>query len=52
MDRLRADEKLVEVVKGYPCLWDTRSKTFRDLMAKENAWKVVSAEVGKAEVSS
>ena len=45
VDRLRADEKLIEVVKRYPCLWETHSKSFRDLVAKENAWKVVSSEV-------
>lgn len=45
VDRLRADEKLIEVVKRFPCLWETHSKSFRDLAAKENAWKVVSAEV-------
>lgn len=46
VDRLRADEKLIELVKGYPCLWATQSKSFRDLAAKESAWKIVSTEVG------
>ena len=45
VDRLRADEKLIEVVKRFPCLWETHSKSFRDLVAKENAWKEVSSEV-------
>ena len=46
VDRLRADEKLIQLVKGYPCLWATQSKSFRDLAAKETAWKIVSTEVG------
>lgn len=46
VDRLKADEKLIEVVKRFPCLWETHSKAFRDLVAKDNAWKVVSSEVG------
>lgn len=45
VDRLKADEKLIEVVKRFPCLWEVQSKSFRDLAAKESAWKVISAEV-------
>ena len=45
VDRLRADEKLIEMVKRYPCLWQIHSKCFRDLSAKETAWKIVSDEV-------
>ena len=47
VDRLRADEKLIEGVKRYPCLWEIHSKSFRDLAAKENAWKIVAQEVGR-----
>ena len=45
VDRIRADEKLIEMVKRFPCLWEIHSKSFRDLSAKETAWKVVSQEV-------
>ena len=37
------DEKLVESVREYPCLWHVCSK---DIRAKENAWKEV-AKVNK-----
>lgn len=45
VERLRADEKLIESVRRFPCLWEIRSKAFRDLAAKEAAWKVVAQEV-------
>ena len=38
-------EKLVEAVRRFPCLWDNSSPTFKDKIAKENAWKAVAAEV-------
>ena len=47
VDRLRADEKLIEGVKRYPCLWEIHNKSFRDLAAKESAWKIVAQEVGR-----
>ena len=49
VERLRADEKLIETVKRYPCLWEIHSKSFRDLAAKETAWKIVAQEVGHGE---
>ena len=42
MDR---DEKLVEVVRALPCLWQVASKSYKDAKAKENAWKEVSSQV-------
>ena len=36
------DEKLVEAVHSFPCLWQVSSKSYKDLRAKENAWKVAS----------
>ena len=51
VDRLRADEKLIEGVKRYPCLWEIHNKSFRDLGAKESAWKIVAQEVGRVYTS-
>ena len=45
VERLKADERLIESIQRFPCLWEIHSKSFRDLVAKENAWKVVSTEV-------
>ena len=40
------DEKLIESVREYPCLWRVCSKAYKDIQAKENAWKEV-AKVNK-----
>lgn len=40
------DEKLIESVREYPCLWRVCSKAYKDIRAKENAWKEV-AKVNK-----
>ena len=40
-----ADEKLVEAVRDYPCLWQLSSRSYKDLRAKENAWKAVALKV-------
>ena len=39
------DEKLVEAVHCFPCLWQVSSKLYKDLRAKENAWKEVASKV-------
>ena len=39
------DEKLIEAVRGYFCLWLVKSKAYRDAVAKANAWKEVSNTV-------
>ena len=36
------DERLVEAVRGFPCLRRVCSRAYRDIRAKENAWKEVS----------
>ena len=38
MDR---EEKLVEIIRGYICLWKVNAKEYKDATAKENAWKEV-----------
>ena len=35
------EEKLIESVRGFPCLWQVSAKSYKDIKAKENAWKVV-----------
>ena len=39
------EEKLIESVRGFPCLWQVSAKSYKDIKAKENAWKVVCSEV-------
>ena len=34
------DESLIEAVRSFECLRKVRSKAYKDLRAKENAWKV------------
>ena len=39
------DEKLVEAMREYECLWKVGSKSYKDIRAKENAWKEVTSNV-------
>ena len=39
------EEKLIEGVKSFPCLWEVSCKGFRDQKAKENAWRAIASEV-------
>ena len=43
------DEKLVEAVRSFPCLWQVSLKSYKDLRAKENAWKEVASMVSAHE---
>ena len=36
------EEKFVEVVHTFDCLWKVSAKAYRDARAKENAWKAVT----------
>ena len=40
------DEKLVEAVRSFLCLWQLTCKSYKDIRAKENAWKQVASQVG------
>lgn len=40
-----ADEALIEAVRSYSCFWQTGSKEYKDIKAKENAWKEVATKV-------
>ena len=39
------DEKLVDAVRYYPCIWQVNSRMYKDITAKENAWKEVASKV-------
>lgn len=39
------EEKLIELVRAFPCLWRPKADGYRDLIAKENAWKEVAKQV-------
>ena len=39
------EEALVEAVRGFPSLWQPSSKSYKDVIAKENAWKLVAMQV-------
>ena len=39
-------EKLIEAVRSYTCLWQTNSKHYKDVKAKENSWKEIGKQVG------
>ena len=36
---------MVEAVRGFECLWQVGSKSYKDTISKENAWKEVAAKV-------
>ena len=42
MDKDMDDERLVE---AFACLWKVVCKCYKDLRAKENAWKEVAGKV-------
>lgn len=39
---MEQDEQLIDLVKTYPCLYDTKSADFKVNLKKENAWKAIS----------
>ena len=39
------DETFVEAVGRFECSWKVRSMAYKDLCAKENAWRPISDEV-------
>ena len=39
------EEKLIEAVRTNPCIWHVSSKSYKDIIAKENAWKEVALQV-------
>ena len=43
--RMEEDELFTEAVRRCDGLWKVRSRAYKDLRAKENAWKAVAGEV-------
>ena len=43
--RTMNEEKLIEAVRQFDCLWKVSAKVYRDSRAKENAWKAVARTV-------
>ena len=41
-------ERLIEAIRNFHCLWKVSCKTYKDLTARENAWKTVALETGGA----
>ena len=39
------EEKLIESVRTFPCLWEVSNRSYKDLKARENAWKEVASVV-------
>ena len=39
------DERLIEAVLDFPCQWHVSARAYKDLRAKENAWKEVATKV-------
>ena len=46
------EEKLVEAVRTFDCLWKVSAKVYRDVRAKENAWKAVARTLSMLCVNS
>lgn len=42
------EKKLRTAIRRYPCLWQVKAKAYRDVIAKENAWKEVFAVAGES----
>ena len=42
---MERDEQLIEAVRDYPCLYNSKSADFKILMKKENAWTAVAAKL-------
>ena len=38
---------MIEAVRDFPCLWQVSSRSYKDIRAKENAWKAVALKVGQ-----
>ena len=41
------DERLVEAVQAYHCIWDTSCRSYKELPKKLQAWKQISLKHGQ-----
>lgn len=47
LDDLDEKKKMISrLVKVYPCLWDKKDKNHRNNIKREDAWSIISAEMG------
>ena len=44
-DNAIANERLIDVVRKYPCLWEVSSQSHKDKIAKSNSWDAVRSEL-------
>ena len=44
---MEKDEQLIEAVRGFPCLYNSKSPDFKVALNKENAWSAVAASLNK-----
>lgn len=44
----KEDERLIGLIKSYPCIHDTQDAHYKDLHIKERAWKEIVAIMGKS----
>ena len=40
-----SDELLMEVIQNFPCIYDKRSKDYKDQRMKQNAWKLIGDQI-------
>ena len=45
---MEGDEALIDAVRAFPCLYNSKIAEFRVVTKKENAWKAVSMQLGKS----
>ena len=45
MESVPKDEKLIEAVRLFPCLWQVNSKSYKNAVAKGNACKEIFSKV-------
>lgn len=41
------DEQLIEIVSGYPILWDMKSKEFKNVVKKDTIWNEMDKMLSK-----
>ena len=46
---MESDELLIDAVRQYPCLYNSKSPGFKVLLKKENAWTTVAESLRTGE---
>lgn len=42
------EEKLINLVAKYPIIYDTSHADYRNVLAKDNVWKIIGKELNKS----